>query len=412
MSQRTDERFVIVGASVAGARAAETLREEGFTGHLVLVGAEPRLPYERPPLSKGVLVGDTEPDTAFLHERQWYADHDIELRLGVAATHLDLASHEVRLADDTTLRYDRLLLATGATVRRLDVPGADLAGVQYLRTMADATSLRDRLRGARRVVVVGAGWIGLEAAAAARARGADVTVLEPRPTPLHDVLGPRIGRLLADLHVAHGVSFRFGESAAAFHGDGAVSSVLTNTGVELPADVVVVGVGVRPATALAESAGLDVDDGIVCDESLRTSDPDVFAAGDVASWHHPLLKRRIRVEHWANAHDGGPVAARAMLDQDAVHAAVPFFFSDQYDAGMEYAGYVPPDLTPDVVTRGDLGSGQLMAFWLDGKTLLAGMHVNVWGSMDIVQDIMRSRRLVDPTKLADADVPLDQVDAN
>jgi 3-phenylpropionate/trans-cinnamate dioxygenase ferredoxin reductase subunit len=409
MSQRTDERFVIVGASVAGARAAETLREEGFAGQLVLVGAEPHPPYERPPLSKGVLTGDTEPDTAFLHDQQWYADHGVELRLGSPATRLNLSAHEVHLADGTALRYDRLLLATGSTVRRIDVPGADLAGIQYLRTMADATALRDRLSDARRVVVVGAGWIGLEVAAAARTRGADVTVVEPQPTPLYGVLGPKVGGLFADLHVAHGVRFRHGESVTAFHGDGSVSSVLTNSGADLPADVVIVGVGVRPATELAESAGLEVDDGIVCDESLRTSDPDVFAAGDVASWQHPLLRRRLRVEHWANAHDSGPVAARAMLDHDVVHDALPFFFSDQYDVGLEYSGYVPPEVTPDVVTRGDFASGHFMAFWLDGKALLAGLHANVWGSMDIVQDIVRSRRPVDPAKLANADIPLDQV---
>ncbi|REF35813.1 NAD(P)/FAD-dependent oxidoreductase [Thermasporomyces composti] len=409
MSQRTDERFVIVGASMAGARAAETLRDEGFSGHLVLVGAEPHLPYERPPLSKGVLTGDAEPETAVLHEHQWYVDHDIDVRLGVAATRLDLSAHEVHLADGATLRYDRLLLATGSTVRRLEVPGGNLAGVHYLRTMADATALRDRLREARQVVVVGAGWIGLEVAAAARTRGADVTVVEAQPTPLYGVLGPQVGGLLADLHVRHGVTFRFGESVTAFRGEGSVASVVTSAGVELPADVVVVGIGVRPATELAESAGLEVDDGIVCDESLRTSDPDVFAAGDVARWQHPLLRRRLRVEHWANAHDSGPVAARAMLGQQVIHDVLPFFFSDQYDAGLEYSGYVPPELAPEVVTRGDLSSGQLMAFWLDGKTLLAGLHVNVWGSMDIVQDLVRSRRPVDPAKLANAEIPLDQV---
>lgn len=301
-----EETFVIVGASLAGAKAAETLREEGFRGRVVLIGDEIERPYERPPLSKGFLLGKEPRDKAHVHEPDWYDKHDVDLRLGARVDGFDRVGHEVRLASGERLGYDRLLLATGASPRRLDVPGAKLQGIHYLRTMSDSAALREALSpGGRRVVVAGAGWIGMEAAAAARGYGNDVTVIEPEPAPLYAAVGPEIGGVFADLHREHGVDLRLDQGVAGFWGAGQVSAVVTSGGAEVPADVVVVGIGVRPNTRLAEEAGLEVSDGILVDQSLCTSDPDVYAAGDVASAYHPLLGRRIRVEHWANALNGG-----------------------------------------------------------------------------------------------------------
>jgi 3-phenylpropionate/trans-cinnamate dioxygenase ferredoxin reductase component len=406
----SQDRFVIVGGSVAGARAAETLREEGYPGAVVVIGAEDALPYERPPLSKGALTGDDSYDSATLHPEQWYADHDIELRLGRPVWRIDLSARNVYVHEQDKLGYDKLLLATGSSVRTVDVPGADADGVHYLRTMEDSQRLQKRLAGRPAVVVVGAGWIGLEVAAAARGYGATVTVVEPQPTPLHGVLGPQIGGFYGDLHTANGVDLRTGEGVQEILTErGRVTGVLTTSGDRVPADTVVVGVGVRPNAEIAEEAGLDVDNGVLCDQSLRTSHPDVYAAGDIANWFNPLFGGRVRVEHWANAHDGGPAAARAMLGQDVVHDAVPFFFSDQYDTGMEYAGHVPRGAQPTVVTRGDVAGREFMAFWLDEGRVLAGMHVNVWDTMDAVQDLIRAGRPVDAARLADPAVPLGDV---
>jgi 3-phenylpropionate/trans-cinnamate dioxygenase ferredoxin reductase component len=403
----SQDRFVIVGGSLAGARAAETLREEGYSGSVVVIGAEDALPYERPPLSKGALKGDDSYDVATLHNEQWYAEHDIELRLGRPAWRVDLSARNVYVHQQDKLGYDRLLLATGSSVRTIDLPGADADGVHYLRTMEESQRLQKRFAGGPAVVVVGAGWIGLEVAAAARGYGASVTVVEPQPTPLHGVLGPEVGRFFADLHTANGVDLRTGDGVQEILTDGGrVAGVRTTSGDTVPADMVVVGVGVRPNVDLAEEAGLDVDNGVLCDQSLRTSHPDVYAAGDIANWFNPLLGGRVRVEHWANANDGGQAAARAMLGQDVVYDVVPFFFSDQYDIGMEYAGHVPRGVDASVVTRGDVAGREFMAFWLDGGRMLAGMHVNVWDTIDAVQDLIRGGRPVDPTRLADPAVPL------
>lgn len=407
----SEQTFVIVGASVAGARAAETLREEGFTGRVVLIGDEEELPYERPPLSKGVLLGDDEPGSATLHERAWYDEHSVELRLGAAVTGLDRDRHEVELADGDRVGYDKLLLATGSRVRRLDVAGADLDGVRYLRTRADALRLKELLERQPRVVVVGAGWIGLETAAAARHHGCEVTVVEPRPGPLHGVLGPEMSEVFAALHRDHGVDLRLGRGLAELRGEGqSVRAAVTDDATEIPADLVIVGVGVAPNTGLAEGAGLDVDNGVLVDSTLRTVDPDVFAAGDIARWHHPLFGGHVRVEHWANANDGGPAAARAMLGQEAVYDSVPFFFSDQYDLGMEYCGYVAPGASAEVVVRGDRDAREFVAFWVDGSDrVLAGMNVNVWDVQDDIQELIRSGRPVDRARLADPGSALAEV---
>jgi 3-phenylpropionate/trans-cinnamate dioxygenase ferredoxin reductase subunit len=416
-----EQTFVIVGASLAGAKAAETLRAEGFAGRVVLVGEETGLPYERPPLSKGYLLGKEPQEKAFVHDEKWYAQNGISLMLGRRATLLDAAGHTVTLDGVERLRYDKLLLATGSRVRALPVPGIEQAGVHYLRTMDESESLLAALRGlaesgSGQVVVVGAGWIGLEAAAAAREHGVQVAVVEVAPLPLHQVLGDEAASTFRDLHVAHGVEFYFGRGVQEVGGDGTgrVTSVVLDDGTELAADLVVVGIGIRPATELAESAGLAVSDGVDTDAGLRTSDPDVYACGDVACFHHPMVGKRIRVEHWSNALNGGPAAARAMLGQQVEYARVPYFFTDQYDLGMEYAGYVQPRGYDRVVFRGDPSimdgkAPEFLAFWLSGGRVLAGMNVNVWDVQDDIQALVRAGyggRTVDLGKLADPGVPL------
>ncbi|WP_112245523.1 NAD(P)/FAD-dependent oxidoreductase [Kribbella monticola] len=410
-----EQRMVIVGASLAGASAAETLRDEGWTGAIVLIGSETELPYERPPLSKDVLLGKKETESAQLHDQQWYDDNNIELRLGTTVTAIDPAAKTVTLDDDSQLSYDKLLIATGSRVRQLDVPGADLPGVHYLRTAAESQTLTDAYAAKPRVVVVGAGWIGLEAASAARERGSEVTVVEPQSTALASVMGETVGGIYADLHRQHGVDLRFGTGVDALEGSDKVTGVRTSNGEVIPADLVIVGVGVQPNTELAEAAGIDVasredGSGIVTGPDLQTSAPDVYAAGDVVRWDHPLLGRSIRVEHWQNAKDTGKAAAKAMLGQDVSHDLIPYFFTDQYDLGMEYVGDVPRGLSPHVVLRGDPQSGAYLAFWLDDDNhVLAGMHVNTWGAIDGVRDLIRSGRSVDPERLADPSVELAEV---
>jgi 3-phenylpropionate/trans-cinnamate dioxygenase ferredoxin reductase subunit len=402
-----DRTFVIVGASLAGAKAAETLREEGFTGRVVLVGEEPEPPYERPPLSKGYLLGSDERDTAFVHDRAWYDKQNIELRTGVRADSLDPAAHTVTLATGEHLGYDKLLLTTGSVVRTLPVPGADLQGVHYLRRIEQSDALRGVLVEGARVVVVGGGWIGLEVAAAARTHGAAVTLAELDTLPLRRVLGDEVARVFADLHAEHGVDLRLGTGVREIVGtDGRVASVTLEDGSSVPADAVVIGVGITPAVELARAAGLAVDDGVLVDAALRTSDPDIHAAGDVANAENPLLGRRIRVEHWQNALDGGPAAARAMLGGDVVYDPVPYFFTDQYDLGMEYSGHVEPGGYERVVFRGDVASREFIAFWLADGRVLAGMNVNVWDVADDIGRIVRSGAQVDPARLADPGVPL------
>lgn len=399
--------FVVVGAGLAGAKAAETLREEGFDGPVVLVGAEPEPPYERPPLSKQYLLGRADRDSAFVHDAGWYAEHDVELRTGVRATRLDPAAHRLTLDTGEELGYARLLLATGASPRRLPVPGADLDGVRYLRTLADADRLRtDLAGGGRRVVVVGAGWIGLEVAAAARSHGNTVTVVEPQPTPLHAVLGAEMGRVFARLHRDHGVELLTDTVVREIRGSGGrATTVVTDGHAGLPADLVVVGVGVVPDSRLAAAAGLEVDNGVVVDEALRSSAPDVHAAGDVAAAFHPLYGRHVRVEHWANALHQGPAAARSMLGQEVVFDRVPYFFTDQYELGMEYSGLAGPGDT--VVCRGDPDGGAFIAFWTADGRVTAGMNVDVWDVTAPIQQLIRSRRQVQPARLADPDTPLE-----
>jgi NADPH-dependent 2,4-dienoyl-CoA reductase/sulfur reductase-like enzyme len=405
--------YLIVGASLAGAKAAQTLREEGFDGPVVLIGAEDHRPYERPPLSKGYLLGKDSRDSIFVHDEGWYTQHDVELRLGTAVTAIDRQARRVTLAGGETVGYHKLLITTGASPRQLRVPGADLDGALYLRSVEDCERLGAAFKSGGQVVIVGAGWIGLETAAAAREFGCEVTVVEPEPGALHRSVGPEIGDVFAGLHRSHGVTFRFGESVSELRGTGGsggpggrVSAVVTSAGTELPADLVVIGIGVVPNTALAAEAGLEVDNGILVDETLRSSDPDIFAAGDVANAFNPLIGRRIRVEHWGNALAGGPVAARSMLGQKASHDLVPYFFSDQYDLGMEAAGLPEPGNYDQVVYRGDKDSLEFIAFWLSGGAVVAGMNVNVWDVNDDIQALIRSGATVDSGRLTDPDIPL------
>ncbi|MFF7251107.1 NAD(P)/FAD-dependent oxidoreductase [Embleya sp. NPDC008237] len=399
--------FVIVGAGLAGAKAAQTLREEAFDGPIVLLGAEQERPYERPPLSKGYLLGRDERDSVYVHPPEWYAEHDVDLRLGVTATAVDPAGHEVTLVDGSRIGYTKLLLTTGSAPRRLTVPGGDLVGVHYLRRLADSDRIKEAFGSASRVVVIGAGWIGLETAAAARAAGVEVTLLEVAELPLLRVLGREVARTFADLHADHGVDLRFGVQVAEITGTGGrVNGVLTTDGSRIDADAVIVGVGITPDTRLAEAAGLEVDNGIRVDAHLCTSHPDVHAAGDVANAFHPLLGKHIRVEHWANAVNQPQVAAKAMLGRDVTYDRVPYFFTDQYDLGMEYTGHVEPGGYDRVVFRGRRDTREFIAFWLAEGRVLAGMNVNVWDVTDPIRALVTSGRAVDAGELADVDVPL------
>ena len=386
------DTFAIVGAGLAGARAAETLRAEGFGGRVVLFGAEAHLPYERPALSKGYLQGTAE--APFVHPAEWYAEQDVDLRLGTRVTALDAAAHEVETADGDRLRYTKLLLTTGSSVRRL-------ADAVTLRTLDDSDRLRAALRPGARVVIVGAGWIGLEVAAAARVAGAEVTVLEQAPAPLLAALGPEMAAVFARLHVEHGVDLRCGVTVRAVKSDAVLLDDET-----IPADLVVAGIGVTPDVDLARAAGLAVDNGVVVDEHLRSSAPDVWAAGDVANAYHPFAGRHVRVEHWANALHQPVVAAQAMLGKDAVYDRLPYFFTDQYDLGMEYTGFGGGE----VVVRGD--EREFVAFWLRDGRLTAAMNVNVWtGVPEIARRLIRAGTRLDPAALADPAVPLEDMTA-
>jgi 3-phenylpropionate/trans-cinnamate dioxygenase ferredoxin reductase component len=403
----SDQTHIIVGASLAGAKAAETLRQEGFEGRVVLVGAENERPYERPPLSKDYLRGEIPREKVYVHDEGFYAEHDIELRLGRTAESLDMSSSELVLDNGERLRYERLLLTTGAQPRRLSIPGAELDGVLYLRSIEDSDALRERLDRGGAVVVVGAGWIGAEVAASARQRGLEVTVLDPLAVPLERVLGAELGAVYRDIHTDHGTEMLMENGVEAFEGDKAVERVRTSSGRELDCDFVVVGVGVEPRTRLATQAGLAVDDGVTVDEYLQTSVPGVFAAGDVANAHHPFYGERIRVEHWANALNQGPAAARNMLGRSAAYERLPYFFSDQYDVGMEYTGFAR---TWDrLVFRGDPAAREFVAFWMVEDRVVAGMNVNVWDVTNPIKRLISERLPIEDRRLADPDVPLDEL---
>lgn len=399
-------RIVIIGGGLAAATAAEELRSLGHGGPIDLVTAEPHRPYQRPPLSKGYLTGDDGLDAVYAHTEGWEAEHDIALHVGNPATRVD--GRTAVLADGAELPFDRLLIATGATPRDLPVPGADARGVHTFRTLDDADRLRAELSaGDKRVVLIGAGWIGLELAAAARGYGNRVTVVAPDRVPLATALGEEMGTMFRELHEQHGVEFLLEQGVEAIEvgEDGAVSGVALK-GRTVPADLVIVGIGAAPVTALAETAGLEIDRGILVDERMRSSVPDILAAGDAANAFHPLLGERLRSEHWANAIASGKVAASTMLGGDAVLDDIPYFYTDQYDLGMEYSGFGPLAKDAEVVIRGDLAARELIAFWVVKDRVVAGMNVNVWDVNEEIQRLIRDRVTVDRQRLADPSVEL------
>ncbi len=409
-ASEASEAIVIVGASLTGAKAAEALRAKGYDGRIVLVGEEPHAPYERPPLSKDYLMGKSERDKAFVHPESWYAEHDVELRTGAHVASIERSTHQVRLADASRIGYSKLLLATGASPRHLPVLGGNAQRVVYLRTLDDSERLRGLFGQIRRLAVIGAGWIGLEVAAAARGAGVEVVVVETERLPLLRVLGPETAEHFAGLHRRNGVDFRFGEAVGEITTEGGYATgVRLRDGSVVEAEAVLVAIGAAPNTQLAEDADLAVDDGVLVDAALRTDDPDIFAAGDVARAYHPRFKQRIRVEHWANALNQPEVAAAGMLGEQAEYTRLPYFFTDQYDLGMEYVGYVEPGGYDRLVTRGDPASGEFIAFWLAEGRVLAGMNVNVWDVTDSISALIESGAQIDPDALADPDTPLDSL---
>jgi 3-phenylpropionate/trans-cinnamate dioxygenase ferredoxin reductase component len=406
----TKPSFIIVGGGLTGAIATQTLREEGFDGRITLLGQEPNAPYERPPLSKDYLQGKADRDSIFVHPEPWYAEHEVDLSLGAAVTSLDPAARTVTTDTGAQLHYDKLLLATGSKPRRLEVPGAELHGVHYLRNVEDSERIKIEFARAERVVIIGAGWIGLETAAAARAAGLDVTLLVSGDMPLQRVLGPEVAPIFDELHRSHGVDLRYRTTATELTGrHGAVTGVILSDGTRIDADMIIVGIGAVARTELAAAAGLKIDNGLVVDEHLRTSDPDIFAAGDIANAYNPRLGRHIRVEHWANARRQGVVAAKAMLGQDAVDLRPSYFYTDQYDLGMEYTGDIGPAGYDRVIFRRYADSSQVIVFWLYEQRVQAGMNINIWDVAEDIERLVQSARPISVDELADPDIPLDSM---
>ncbi|GAB09289.1 ferredoxin reductase [Gordonia araii NBRC 100433] len=389
---------VIVGGGLAGAKTAEALRERGYDGAIVLLAAESHLPYERPPLSKGYLSGSDDRDSVFVHDRAWYDEHDVDLRVGVTVERIDRDARQVALSDGSAVHYDKVVIATGSRPRRF--PGDP--DVAYLRTLDDSDALRARFGEGRSLLIVGAGWIGLEAAAAARGAGTAVTIVEPADAPLEKVLGKQQGGVIAELHRRHGVDLRLSTGVERIES----GTVTVDGGEELTADTVLVGIGAEPITDVAADAGLVVSNGIDVDAGLRTSDPDFFAVGDVANQDHPLFGR-IRVEHWANALNQPAVAAANALGGDETYARLPYFYTDQYEFGMEYRGYASGE--DQVVVRGSEDDLEYLAFWLADRVVRAGMNVNIWDRGDDIATLIESQRRVDPARLADPSIPLADV---
>jgi 3-phenylpropionate/trans-cinnamate dioxygenase ferredoxin reductase subunit len=403
----TKPSFIIVGGGLAGGLAAQTLREAGFDGGITLLGQEPNAPYERPPLSKDYLQGKADRDSIFVHPEPWYAEHGVDLSLGTVATSVDPAARIVTTTTGAQLHFDKLLLATGSKPRRLEVPGTDLDGVYYLRNVEDSERIKIEFARAKRAVIIGAGWIGLETAAAARAAGLDVTLLVSGDLPLQRVLGPEVAPIFEELHRSHGVDLRYRTTAAELTGrHGQVTGVILSDETRIDADMIIVGIGAVPRTELAAAAGLKINNGIVVDEKLRTSDPDIFAAGDIAHTYNPRLGRHIRVEHWANARRQGVVAAKAMLGQDAVDLRPSYFYTDQYDLSMEYTGDIGPAGYDRVIFRRYADSSQLIVFWLYERRVQAGMNINIWDVAEDIERLVQSARPINVDDLADPDIPL------
>jgi 3-phenylpropionate/trans-cinnamate dioxygenase ferredoxin reductase component len=397
-------RFVIVGASLAGATAAITLSEEGADGTVTLIGAEREPPYERPPLSKAYLRGEIPFDKALVRPAAFYTEHGIETMFGTRATRIDPSAQFVELEDHRRVPFDTLLIATGGRNRRISIPGGDLEGIYGLRTIQDADRIRQEMVAGRRVVVVGMGFIGSEVAASLRQKGLDVVAIDPSKTPLFRVLGEAVGQTIADLHRAHGVRTIFEDTVAAFEGSGRVTHVVTKGGQRLECDFVVVGIGIEPAVDMLEGSGIVVNNGVVVDEYCETNVRGVFAAGDIANHYHPIFDRRIRVEHWQNAIKQGAAAARNMLGRRTVYDEIHWFWSDQYDANLQYAGF--HTTWEQLVVRGRLDSGSYLACYVNDGRIDAVVGLNRAKDVRRVMPLIKSRRAVDLEQLRDEAVDL------
>lgn len=401
------ERFVIVGANLAGGTAAATLREQGFGGEVVLIGEEPQLPYERPPLSKEYLRGEKPFEDALLRPTDFWADHDIETLLGARVVRVHAAELSVELAGGDRLSCDKLLIATGCRNRRPPVPGLDLEGVHDLRTAWDADRIRSEIAAGRKAVVVGMGFIGAEVAASLRRSGVEVAAIEPLETPLHSALGGTIGRVFEAIHRDEGVDLVLGDAAAAFEGAGRVERVVTREGRSIECDFAVFGVGVEPVTDLVAEAGVEVDNGIVVDELCRTTIPGIFAAGDVTNHYHPLAGRTVRVEHWQNALKQGAAAALSMIGRPQPYGDVHWFWSDQYDHNLQYAGFLAG--WDEMIVRGSIEERNFVAFYLKGGKLQAAVGLNRGREVRRSMPLIRAGSQVSVEKLRDEDVDLRKV---
>ncbi|MGN6203780.1 NAD(P)/FAD-dependent oxidoreductase [Humibacter sp.] len=405
--------YVIIGGGLAAGTAATTLRAEGYDGRLTVIAAEEHTPYIRPPLSKGYLA-ELDESELWVQSDDWWREHDVDLRTSRHADSLDLQGRSVVLEGGDRVPFDRLLIATGATPKRLDVPGADAAGIHYLRTIEDSRGIREATAdGDKRVVVVGSGWIGMEVAATVRGFGNEVTVVSHAQVPLSTALGDELGEVFAQLHLDHGVRLVRGAAVQEFRvADGRVTGVRYEGG-EVDADVVVVGTGAAPLVGIAKDAGLEVGKGVLVDAGMRTGVDGVFAVGDAADPFHPVIGGRMRSEHWANAIGTGRTAALNMLDRGVEYDDIPYFYTDQFDLGMEYSGYRPLMDGTHVVYRGDVPGREFVSFWVtpDGR-VVAGMNVNVWDVNEQVQALIREARPVDESRLADTSVPLNELVAD
>lgn len=397
--------YVIVGAGLAGHSAALTLRLTGFDGRILLIGDELARPYERPPLSKAFLQGSKPLDELFFQSEAQYAEQQIELLLGHRATELDAATHRLTLDDGATIEFDKLLIATGSSPIRLRQPGFDLPGVHYLRTITDSVKLGDDLRtGGRRVVVIGAGFIGSEVAASARILGNEVLLIDLLQAPMCGALGDTIGNLFAEIHRRHGVDLRMSSRVDELRGSGQVEQAVLETGEQIPCDLVVVGVGVRPNVDLAQRAGIAVDNGILVNELCETSAPNIYAAGDVANWFHPDIEERLRVEHYDNAAMQGAAAARSMLGQTTAYAPLPYVWSDQYDVNLQYVGF--PTEWHEIVVRGNTDELEATIFFIRDGAVHAAATINRPRELRSARRLCEVRAMVDPAVLSDPDTDL------
>jgi 3-phenylpropionate/trans-cinnamate dioxygenase ferredoxin reductase component len=398
------ETFVIVGAGLAGGGAAATLRQEGFEGGVILVGAEPQPPYERPPLSKEYLRGEFSFEQALVQEPGFYDENGIETRLGVRAARVDAVARVVELEGGERVAYDKLLITTGGRNRHFPIPGLDLEGIYDLRTVDDSDRLRAEIAPGRRAVVVGMGFIGSEVAASLRQSGVDVVVVDRNEVPLRRVLGEEVGRVMEGIHRDHGVSMVFEDTVAAFEGAGRVERVTTGRGRRIECDFVVVGLGTEPVTELLAGTGAEIDNGVVVDEHLRTGVEGIYAAGDVANHYHPVFERHIRVEHWQNALKQGPAAARSMLDKGEPYEEIPWFWSDQYEHNLQYAGFHTE--WDELVVRGSMEERNFVAFYRKDERVLAAVAVNRGRDLRRSMPLIKAREPVDAAKLCDLGVDL------